>query len=40
LAEESGDLSWSNPVRFKRHAGKQPKHLPRDLTNEHPRPDQ
>jgi site-specific recombinase XerD len=34
LAEESGDLSWSNPVRFKRHAGKQPKHLPRDLTNE------
>jgi site-specific recombinase XerD len=34
LAEESGDLSWPNPVRFKRHAGKQPKGLPRDLTNE------
>jgi site-specific recombinase XerD len=34
LAEESGDLSWANPVRFKRHAGKQPKRLPRDLTNE------
>jgi len=34
LAEESGDLSWPNPVRFKRHAGKQPKRLPRDLTNE------
>lgn len=34
LAEESGDLSRSNPVRFKRHAGKQPKRLPRDLSNE------
>jgi len=34
LAEESGDLSWPNPVRFKRHAGRQPKRLPRDLTNE------
>jgi site-specific recombinase XerD len=34
LAEESGDLSWPNPVRFKRHAGKQPKRLPRDLNNE------
>ena len=34
LAEESGDLSWPNPVRFKRHAGKTPKRLPRDLTNE------
>jgi site-specific recombinase XerD len=34
LAEESGNLSWPNPVRFKRHAGKQPKRLPRDLTNE------
>jgi integrase/recombinase XerD len=34
LAEESGDLSWPNPVRFKRHAGKVPKRLPRDLTNE------
>ena len=34
LAEESGDLSWANPVRFKRHAGKQPKQLPRDLSNE------
>ena len=34
LAEETGDLSWPNPVRFKHHAGKQPKRLPRDLTNE------
>lgn len=34
LAEESGDLAWPNPVRFKRHAGKQPKRLPRDLSNE------
>jgi site-specific recombinase XerD len=34
LAEESGDLSRPNPVRFKRHAGKQPKRLPRDLGNE------
>jgi integrase/recombinase XerC len=31
LAEESGDLGWPNPVRMKRHAGKQPKQLPRDL---------
>lgn len=34
LAEESGDLSWVNPVRFKRHAGKQPQLLPRDLKDE------
>jgi integrase/recombinase XerD len=34
LAEESQDLAWPNPVRFKRHAGKQAKKLPRDLTNE------
>lgn len=33
LAEESGDLSWPNPVRFKRHAGKQPRSLPRDLSD-------
>ncbi len=32
LAEENDDLSWSNPVRFKRHAGKPAKRLPRDLT--------
>jgi site-specific recombinase XerD len=31
LAEESGDLSWSNPVRFKRHAGKPEKRVPRDI---------
>jgi site-specific recombinase XerD len=31
LAEESEDLGWPNPVRMKRHAGKQPKQLPRDL---------
>ena len=30
LAEETDDLSWANPVRFKRHAGKQPTRLPRD----------
>jgi site-specific recombinase XerD len=34
LAEESGDLSWPNPVRFKRHAGKRPRSLPRDLRDE------
>jgi site-specific recombinase XerD len=34
LAEESGQLCWPNPVRFKRHAGKQPKRLPRDLSND------
>jgi site-specific recombinase XerC len=33
LAEESGELSWPNPVRCKRHAGKQPQHLPRDLSD-------
>lgn len=34
LAEESGDLSWPNPVRMKRHAGKQGYRLPRDLSDE------
>jgi len=34
LAEESGDLSWPNPVRFKRHAGKVERRLPRDLRDE------
>lgn len=34
LAEESGDLSWLNPVRFKRHAGKLGRRLPRDLSTE------
>ena len=34
LAEESGDLHWANPVRYKRHAGKQPRRLPRDLGDE------
>jgi len=32
-ADESGDLSWPNPVRFKRHAGKQPRRLPRDASD-------
>ena len=32
LAEETGELAWPNPVRFKRHAGKQPQTLPRDLS--------
>lgn len=31
LAEESGELSWPNPVRFKRHAGRPEKRVPRDL---------
>ena len=31
MAEESNDLSWPNPVRFKRHAGKREKQIPRDL---------
>jgi site-specific recombinase XerD len=34
LAEETDDLSWPNPVRFKRHAGKRPRSLPRDLRDE------
>jgi len=33
LAEEANDLRWPNPVRFKRHAGKQAKKLPRDLSD-------
>ena len=33
MAEETGELAWPNPVRFKRHAGKQPQPLPRDLSN-------
>ena len=34
LAEESGELSWPNPVRYKRHAGKRARNLPRDLRDE------
>jgi site-specific recombinase XerD len=34
LAEDSGEVDRINPVRFKRHAGKQPQRLPRDLSNE------
>jgi site-specific recombinase XerD len=34
LAEENDDLSWPNPVRFKRHAGKRERRLPRDLHDE------
>lgn len=34
LAEESNDLSWPNPVNFKRHASKRGKQLPRDLRDE------
>jgi integrase/recombinase XerC len=33
LAEENDDLSWPNPVRMKRHAGKQGRRLPRDLSD-------
>ncbi len=33
LAEESGELSWPNPVRFKRHGGKLAQRLPRDLSD-------
>lgn len=31
MAEESDDLSWPNPVRYKRHAGKPETRVPRDL---------
>lgn len=34
LAEESGDMNWLNPVRMKRHAGKQAQRLPRDVSND------
>ncbi len=34
MAEEEGDLNWPNPVRSKRHTGKKPKRLPRDLHND------
>lgn len=34
LAEDRDDLSWPNPVRFKRHAGKRPRSLPRDVRDE------
>jgi site-specific recombinase XerD len=34
LAEENDDFSRPNPVRSKRHRIKQPKHLPRDLSDE------
>lgn len=34
LAEENDDLSWPNPVRFKRHAGKRERRVPRDLRDE------
>ena len=34
LAEESHDLAWPNPVRFKRHAGQSAQKLPRDLSDE------
>ena len=34
LAEDSGDLSWPNPVRPKRHGGKLPQRLPRDLSDD------
>jgi len=34
LAEDSGDLGWPNPVRFKRHGSKRGRHLPRDVSNE------
>lgn len=34
LAEESEDFGWLNPVRMKRHAGKQGRRLPRDLSDE------
>lgn len=34
VAEESGDLAWPNPVRFKRHAGKRGRQLPRDVPSQ------
>ena len=33
LAEESEEPNWPNPIRMKRHAGKQPRRLPRDLSD-------
>ncbi|MFQ5343347.1 MAG: tyrosine-type recombinase/integrase [Anaerolineae bacterium] len=33
LAEESGKPERSNPVTMRRHAGRQPRRLPRDLSN-------
>ncbi len=34
LAEETHEMGWPNPVRFKRHASKRGKHLPRDIGDE------
>jgi len=34
MAEESEDLDWSNPVRFKRHGIRRSRRLPRDLSDE------
>jgi len=34
LAEDRGERERVNPVRFKRHAGKLPQRLPRDLSND------
>ena len=36
LAEDGDDLAWPNPVRFKRHAGKRVRQLPRDLRDGDP----
>jgi site-specific recombinase XerD len=33
LAEELNDLSWVNPVRYKRHGAKKERRLPRDLSD-------
>lgn len=34
LAEEEDDLSWANPVKYRRHAGKRPRNLPRDISDD------
>lgn len=34
VAEETGRLDWPNPVNWRRHAGRQPHRLPRDLSDE------
>jgi site-specific recombinase XerD len=34
VAEETGEKKRANPVSVKRHGGKQPQHLPRDLSDE------
>jgi site-specific recombinase XerD len=34
LAEEMGEPDWPNPVSVRRHGGRQPRYLPRDLSDD------